>query len=132
MEMSYRRFVAMIATSFAVMYGLMYLNTYQVADVEFSQTRLWMAVIMAAAMALIMLGFMRSMYRSPVLNRTIVIASLVAFAGALALVRTQRTVDDVSYMEAMIPHHSIAVLTSLKHNPPPADAPPLAARQTGQ
>jgi uncharacterized protein (DUF305 family) len=34
------------------------------------------------------------------------------FAGALWLVRSQASVDQVSYMKAMIPHHSIAILTS--------------------
>ena len=34
------------------------------------------------------------------------------FAGALWLVRSQETVSDVSYMKAMIPHHSIAIMTS--------------------
>jgi uncharacterized protein (DUF305 family) len=34
------------------------------------------------------------------------------FAVALWLARSQATVDDVSYMRAMIPHHSIAILTS--------------------
>ncbi|MCP1773578.1 uncharacterized protein (DUF305 family) [Bradyrhizobium japonicum] len=40
------------------------------------------------------------------------LAAAVAFAGSLCLVRSQETVGDVSYMEAMIPHHSIAVMTS--------------------
>ncbi|WP_229723783.1 hypothetical protein, partial [Deinococcus aerolatus] len=40
---SYGRFAAMIATSTVVMYGLMYLNTYQLDHVYFSQTRMWMA-----------------------------------------------------------------------------------------
>jgi uncharacterized protein (DUF305 family) len=34
------------------------------------------------------------------------------FALALWLVRSQATVDQVSYMKAMIPHHSIAIMTS--------------------
>ena len=34
------------------------------------------------------------------------------FAVALYLVRSQATVGDVAYMKAMIPHHSIAILTS--------------------
>lgn len=34
------------------------------------------------------------------------------FALSLFLVRSQETVDDVSYMKAMIPHHSIAIMTS--------------------
>ncbi len=110
--MSYRRFGAMIATSFVVMYGLMYLNTYRLAHVHFSQTRLWMALIMAAAMALTMLAFMRSMYPKQLVNATIAGLAAVLFASSLALVRSQQTVDDLSYMRAMIPHHSIAVLTS--------------------
>jgi uncharacterized protein (DUF305 family) len=75
---------------------------------------------MAATMALIMLGFMRSMYTNRRLNIGIVVAAAATLAGALALVRSQRTVDDVSYMKAMIPHHSIAVLTSSRariHDP---------------
>jgi uncharacterized protein (DUF305 family) len=31
---------------------------------------------------------------------------------SLWLVRSQETVTDIAYMEAMIPHHSIAILTS--------------------
>ena len=41
-----------------------------------------------------------------------VAGAIALFAGALWLVRSQTTVDDVSYMRAMIPHHSIAILTS--------------------
>lgn len=112
--MSYRRFGAMGVTSLGVMYGLMYLNTFRAAHIEYSQTRLWMAVMMTAAMSLLMLGFMWSMYRNRTLNIAIIIAAILVFCGALALVRSQRTVNDVSYMEAMIPHHSIAILTSTR------------------
>ena len=110
--MSYRRFALMILTSTVVMFGLMYLNTYQLDHVGFSQTRAWMAVVMGAAMAVVMMGFMMGMYKNRRLNLAIIAGSVVVFAGALALVRSQATVDDVSYMRAMIPHHSIAVMTS--------------------
>lgn len=110
--MSYRRFGLMIATSTVVMFGLMYLNAYALEHVRFSQTRMWMALVMGATMAGIMLGFMWGMYRNRRANLMILAAAVLVFAGALALVRSQRTVDDVSYMKAMIPHHSIAVLTS--------------------
>lgn len=110
--MSYARFAVMIAVSTIVMFGLMYLNTYQADHVFFSQTRAWMAVVMGATMAVLMLGFMWSMYDSLSANAAILAASIVAFAGSLWLVRSQATVDDISYMRAMIPHHSIAVLTS--------------------
>lgn len=110
--MSYGRFAAMIATSTVVMFGLMYLNTYLIDHVEFSQTRMWMAVVMGATMALIMLGFMWSMYKNRVVNIGIIGGSVAVFAVALWLVRSQETVGDLSYMKAMIPHHSIAIMTS--------------------
>ena len=110
--MSYGRFAAMIATSTIVMFGLMYLNTYALGHVEFSQTRAWMAIVMGATMAIIMIAFMWSMYKNVRANMAIVAGSVVMFALALWLVRSQETVDDVSYMEAMIPHHSIAIMTS--------------------
>lgn len=110
--MSYLRFAAMIATSTIVMFGLMYLNTYALDHVAYSQTRTWMAVVMGAAMAVVMLLFMIRMYPSRTVNSAILAVGVVAFAGALWLVRSQETVRDVSYMKAMIPHHSIAILTS--------------------
>lgn len=102
----------MIATSTVVMYGLMYLNTYAFEHVFWSETRAWMALVMGATMAIIMLGFMLAMYKMKMLNFAIFGASVVAFALALWLVRSQATVDDVEYMKAMIPHHSIAIMTS--------------------
>ncbi|MGV4791964.1 DUF305 domain-containing protein [Rhizobium sp. F40D2] len=110
--MSYGRFAAMIITSTLIMFGLMYLNTYALDHVSYSQTRAWMALLMGAAMAMIMLVFMWSMYKNKVLNIVIIGVSLITFAGSLWLVRSQESVYDISYMKAMIPHHSIAIMTS--------------------
>ncbi|SDS53693.1 protein of unknown function [Halopseudomonas sabulinigri] len=110
--MSYRMFFSMIATSTIVMFGLMYLNTYAVEHVTFSQTRAWMALLMGATMGVVMMLFMWKMYANKLLNSVILGVSLLIFAGSLWLVRSQQTVDDVSYMSAMIPHHSIAIMTS--------------------
>jgi uncharacterized protein (DUF305 family) len=110
--MSYWRFAAMIATSTVVMYGLMYLNTYAWEQVFWSETRFWMALLMGATMAVIMLAYMMSMYKSRAINLGIFGGAIALFALSLWLVRSQATVDDVDYMRAMIPHHSIAILTS--------------------
>lgn len=110
--MSYGKFAAMIATSTVVMFGLMYLNTYELAHVRFSQTRTWMALLMGGAMSVVMLAFMWRMYENARANVAIVLGSLAVAAAALWLVRSQETVGDVAYMKAMIPHHSIAILTS--------------------
>ena len=109
---SYGRFAAMIATSTMIMFGLMYLNTWAMDHVFFSQTRMWMALYMGGAMALIMLAFMLGMYRNPRANLIVAGLSILAFALGLFLVRSQATVDDTAWMKAMIPHHSIAILTS--------------------
>ncbi|MBZ4689303.1 MAG: hypothetical protein JG765_554 [Cereibacter sp.] len=109
---AYARFAAMIATSTLVMYGLMYLNTYSADHVYFSETRAYMALLMGAVMAMVMLGFMWRMYTSRAANLAILAGAAAVFAGSLWLVRSQATVDEVSWMRAMIPHHSIAILTS--------------------
>lgn len=110
--MSYARFAAMIAVSTIVMFGLMYLNTYAVDHVFFSQTRAWMALVMGATMTVIMLLFMWRMYDNKTVNVSILVAAAIIFIGSLGLVRSQATVGDVAYMKAMIPHHSIAIMTS--------------------
>lgn len=109
---NYVRFIAMVATSTLVMFGLMYLNTYAFDHLFFSETRTYMALLMGAAMAVIMLAFMLGMLRNAAANAVIVVAAAGIFALSLWLVRSQITVEDVSWMKAMIPHHSIAILTS--------------------
>ncbi|MBH0056027.1 DUF305 domain-containing protein [Pseudoalteromonas sp. SWXJZ94C] len=108
----YSKFCLMIATSTITMFVLMYLNTYQLSHVYFSETRTYMALYMGAAMAVIMLLFMLNMYKDKKKNIAVLIASVAVFAGSLFLVRSQATVADSSWMSAMIPHHSIAILTS--------------------
>ncbi|MGP3696692.1 DUF305 domain-containing protein [Rhodobacter sp. NSM] len=110
--MSYIRFGLMILTSTLVMFGLMYLNTYSLKHVFFSETRVYMALMMGATMAIIMLGYMLGMYRNRALNAAIFVTAVIGFALSLWLVRSQVTVSGTSYMEAMIPHHSIAIMTS--------------------
>jgi Domain of unknown function (DUF305) len=108
----YLRFAAMIATSTVVMFSLMYLNTYALEHVFFSETRVYMAIVMGACMAIIMMGYMFAMYPNRIVNVGILAAGLLVFAGALWLVRSQATIGQTSYMRAMIPHHSIAIMTS--------------------
>lgn len=110
---SYFRFFAMIGTSMVVMFFLMYTHSYQVFDhARFSETRLFMTLMMGAAMTLIMLFFMRGMYKNKRVNAAIYVGAGVMLLLSIWLVRSQITVSDVDYMEGMIPHHSIAILTS--------------------
>jgi uncharacterized protein (DUF305 family) len=71
-----------------------------------------MAVYMGASMAVIMLAFMLGMYGNRAANIAVFAGAVLIFAVALYLVRSQTTVQAASWMRAMIPHHSIAILTS--------------------
>ena len=109
----YGRFFMMLGLSFIAMYITMYLNTYEFDHVYFSLTRLYMTCLGISAMAVIMLSFMLHMYKNKKKNIAIYAGSLVLFISALGLVRAQSPIiGDVLYMKAMIPHHSIAILTS--------------------
>lgn len=108
----YLRFGAMILTSTVIMFGLMYIEVFSFDHVMWSETRFFMALIMGGAMTLVMLVFMLGMLKNPRLNVLIALGGLVLFGSAVFLARSQTTVQDRSYMSAMIPHHSIAILTS--------------------
>ena len=109
----YLIFGAMIATSTLVMFLLKYTNVYEFDHAYFSEERMYMSFLMGAAMAIVMLGYMRTMmYKNDRANLAVVGGALALGLVALFLSRSQILVDDVDYMEAMIPHHSIAILTS--------------------
>ena len=111
-EGNYGRFMAMVGTSTVIMFGLMYLNTYALDHVFWSETRFWMMFVMGAVMAVVMLAFMWGMYKNTAKNWIIIGVAAVTFALSLFLVRSQVSVDDSEWMSAMIPHHSIAIMTS--------------------
>lgn len=108
----YLRFFSMIATSIVVMFCLKYLSTYEIGHIFYSETRTYMTLMMGAAMVVVMLSFMLPMHDNKRINIGIYLGSAVFFIIMLFLVRSQTTVQDSSYMKSMIPHHSIAILTS--------------------
>ncbi len=72
-----------------------------------------MSCLGITAMAIIMFVAMRNMYQNKKKNIGIIVGSILLFISALGLVRAQAPiVGDVLWMKAMIPHHSIAILTS--------------------
>lgn len=109
----YTRFILMLSASFVAMYITMYLNTYEIDHVYFSLTRFYMTCLGISAMAVIMWFFMRKMYQNKKKNIAILLGSFILFIGALGLVRAQSPIiGDLLWLKAMIPHHSIAILTS--------------------
>ncbi|MFN3195455.1 MAG: DUF305 domain-containing protein [Chlorobiota bacterium] len=109
---NYTKFVLMLLCSAISMYVTMYFNTYEISHVFFSWTRLYMTLIGIGGMAIIMLLFMLNMYKDKKKNAAVIIVSLLMMATSTFLVRQQIPIDDVKWMRAMIPHHSIAILTS--------------------
>ncbi|MAQ94550.1 hypothetical protein B1759_15890 [Rubrivirga sp. SAORIC476] len=114
--MSYGRFFAMIAASTVAMFILMYSTVFSTDHIWWSSTKTLMAVYMGATMAVIMLAFMLKMYDDKRKNVAIFVGSAVVFALAFFLFRGQTTVGDVTWMKQMIPHHSLAILTSERAN----------------
>jgi uncharacterized protein (DUF305 family) len=110
----YPRFFLMLATSFIIMYTVMFLNVWKIDHVMLSLTRVYMAILMVAPMAISMMLFMRHMYKDKSRNMFIIVGSVAVFALSLWGLRSQVGIADVQYMKAMIPHHSSAILTSEK------------------
>lgn len=112
--MGYTRFLIMMVISFIIMYGVMFLNVDEANHIYISINRTYMALLMVAPMAVLMMLLMGKMYPRKKRNTAIVISAIVVFGLALAGLRTQTAIGDVQYMKGMIPHHSSAILTS-KH-----------------
>jgi hypothetical protein len=117
----------MIATSTVTMYLLTYTNLVDIDHAHVSEERIYMAVLMGSAMTIIMLGYMWSMYPRTSVNIGIMAGALVVGGTALGLSQSQVLVDDEAYMLGMIPHHSIAILTSDR-----ADLDDVRVRQLAQ
>ena len=113
---NYKTFVLTLLCSFIIMYGVMFLNVDEADHIYLSMTRLYMTLMMVTAMALLMLAMMRMIYKNRKLNVIIILSSTAVFILSLIGVRTQSFVGDVQYMKGMIPHHSIAIMTSKNAN----------------
>lgn len=109
---NYTKFILMLTCSAISMYITMYFNTYELSHVFFSWTRMYMTLIGIGGMAIIMFLFMKNMYKNKTKNIAIVLGSIILMSFSTLLVRKQVPIDDIKWMKAMIPHHSIAILTS--------------------
>lgn len=105
----YARFGAMILTAMVVMYGVMFMASWEWDHVRWSTSRLFMALAMGGTMGFVMLGWMLNMYRNTLLNLVVVVVSIVLLAGGVYLDRSQLMVGDNAFMSSMIPHHSMAI-----------------------
>lgn len=124
--MSYKKFAVMLVISFFIMYIVMFLNIDKLYHYHTSTTRVYMAILMVAPMAIVMMLMMGKMYPNKKTNTSIIIGGIIVFAVILAALRTQTPISDVQYMKAMIPHHSSAILVSKQANIKDPDVKKLA------
>lgn len=112
--MSWGRFAAMIAASTFIMFFLMYQLVYSLDHAMFSINRLIASLVMGCVMTLVMLGFMWSMYKGTGTKIAVLVVAALVGVILLAVNRNQSVIDDVSFMQSMIPHHSIAINNARK------------------
>lgn len=112
--MGWGRFAAMIATSTVIMFFLMYQLVYSLDHADFSMNRLLASLIMGAVMAVIMLGYMWSMYEGTGVKIAVLAGAAVLAVVLLLVNRSQALIDDTAFMKSMIPHHSIAINNARK------------------
>lgn len=114
--MSYGKFAIMMIISFIIMYIVMFLNIDKLEHYYISTTRVYMALLMVAPMALVMMTMMGKMYPSKKMNNIIMVTAVLIFVIVLVALRTQTPIGEIQYMKAMIPHHSSAILVSKEAN----------------
>lgn len=114
--MSYRKFSVMLLISFLIMYLVMFLNMDNISHYHTSATRIYMAILMVAPMAVVMTAMMGKMYPDRKTNMMIMLVAVIVFTVTLVALRTQTPISDVQYMKAMIPHHSSAIMVSKQAN----------------
>lgn len=108
----YRSFIIMTVISTLVMYAVMFAGIERFDHFYNSQGMVYMALLMGSSMAIIMLLFMLHMYKNARANTIILIVSAIVFTGSIYLLRSQQTVGDSAFLRMMIPHHSMAILSS--------------------
>jgi hypothetical protein len=120
MGMGWGRFAAMIAVSTFIMFFLMYQLIYSLDHAMFSVNRLLASLVMGCVMTGVMLSFMWKMYSGMGIKIAVLAGATLGAVALLLVNRSQALIGDVSFMKAMIPHHSIAINTAEKasiHDP---------------
>ena len=113
-SMSWGRFAAMIAISSFIMFFLMYQLIYSLDHATFSVNRLIASLAMGCVMTVVMLVFMWPMYEGMRTKIAILVVAALGGVSLLSVNRSQALIGDISFMNSMIPHHSIAINNARK------------------
>jgi uncharacterized protein (DUF305 family) len=106
----YGRLALNLVISVLIMYLVMFSMVDGLRDFYHNLNTFYMALMMVAPMAILMLLMMGSMYRNTRLNLALHAGFAVIFILAFAGIRTQTPIGDEQFLRSMIPHHSGAIL----------------------
>ena len=93
-----------------IMYFVMFTMIDGLPEFYHNLNMTYMALMMVAPMAILMLVMMGSMYRNRKLNLIIGLGFTVVFIAAFGAMREQAAIGDRQFLRSMIPHHSGAIL----------------------
>ncbi len=112
--MKWTKLLLMTVVSFAFMYVLMYMMVDIYGNVYANRNQFYMAAAMTAAMMLIEIALMHSMYSRKAVIVTVVL-SIVTFALFFGCMRNQTAITDEQFLKSMISHHGAALLMCEKN-----------------
>ncbi|WP_106640178.1 DUF305 domain-containing protein [Allosphingosinicella vermicomposti] len=110
MRSDYAKLGLNLIISAVVMYFVMFTMIDGIGSFYHNINMFYMALMMVAPMAVLMLLMMKGMYYNEKLNRILYVGFIALFVLAFAFTRTQTPVGDVQFVRSMIPHHSGAIL----------------------
>jgi amino acid transporter len=106
----YRKLAIALAINAVIMFAITYVNLDSLNHFHANINRAYMALLMVALMAVVMLLVMRSMFESTRLNVLLHGVFLGVAVLVFLLIRFQAPVGDEQFIRSMVPHHSSAVL----------------------
>jgi len=99
--------VYMIVVSFVIQYYLMsYIMTNNTSNIKNSLSKLYISIAMASMMGLTEMFIMGDQ------NMLVLFILLVMLVGSVIMYRRQMYINEKEYLNEMIEHHSMALLTS--------------------
>lgn len=110
MKNAYVSLAVQTIVSGIIMYLVMFVMIDRTSSFYNNLNMFYMTLMMVAPMVVLMILAMKHMFPSKAANGALIVASLLAFVGGFALIRTQTTIDDTQFLRSMIPHHSGAIL----------------------
>ena len=110
MRHHYKMLAVNLVLSLAIMYFAMFAMIWSFDEFVQNINFLYMALVMWAPMAIVMMLTMKSMYMNARLNMLLYLLLVAVFVLSFIGIRAQGLVGDRQFLRSMIPHHSGALL----------------------